>query len=382
MAMICINKKCGRELDDNFLYCPYCGRKQVKERKKLFRTPNGYGSVIKLSERRRRPWAVRVTDKFIDGKQLYRYISYHETKTEAEKALAAEQICPTSPKANITLEQLYLEWKETPAFKGISKQTQDNYTSAYKHLKPLHKVIFTNLRTAHMQKVIDGATRKVNGEDVPLSYSSKSKIKLLLNLLYKYAMQNDITSKNYAEFIKIKRVDKKEKEIFTDLEIETLLKNDTVPYVDVILILIYTGMRISELLELTKFAVDFKNDTITGGLKTDAGRDRTIPIHPKIKGYLKSWYDKSNGILIFKNDHEPITPNYFRKFIYYPLLEQLNITRRTPHATRHTFATLLARNGADTNAIKNILGHTDYAFTSDTYTHVDVEFLKTAIEKI
>lgn len=106
--MICINKKCGMELDDSFLYCPYCGRKQAQERRKPIRMPNGYGSVIKLSGRRRRPWAVRVTDKFVDGKQLYRYISYHETKTEAEKALAAEQICPTSPKGQYNIRAIVL----------------------------------------------------------------------------------------------------------------------------------------------------------------------------------------------------------------------------------------------------------------------------------
>jgi integrase len=78
----------------------------------------------------------------------------------------------------------------------------------------------------------------------------------------------------------------------------------------------------------------------------------------------------------------PITPNYYRKFIYYPILEQLGMERKTPHTTRHTCATLMARSGVDTNAIKMILGHTDYAFTADTYTHADVDFLKNEFAKV
>ncbi len=380
----CINKKCARELAPDFMFCPYCGRKQEQEPRKTLRSPNGYGSVIKLSGRRRKPWAVRMTDYMVDGKQKYKYVGYYETKTEAMQALAQEQICPSVPKSDILFSELYDEWKLTPAFTRISKATQDNYTAAYKHLKPFHNKRFNDIRTSHMQKVIDEAVTVAGkrGEEKPLSSSSKTKIKLLLNLLYKYAMQNDICNKNYAEFVKVTRGDKKKKDIFTDLEIKTLENNDHIEFVDTILILIYSGMRISEMLDLSKFSINWENDTITGGLKTDAGKDRVIPIHPKIKKYLKHWYDHSDGILFFKNDHEPISADYYRKRIYYPLLERLNIQRKTPHTTRHTCATLLSMAGADTLAIEQILGHTDYAFTADTYTHVDVSFLRQAMNKI
>ncbi len=74
--------------------------------------------------------------------------------------------------------------------------------------------------------------------------------------------------------------------------------------------------------------------------------------------------------------------NIAEKNIYRPLLERLNIPYKTIHCTRHTTATLLAEGGADMNAIKQILGHSSYAFTADTYTHVDVEFLKNEINKL
>ena len=371
--MLCI--KCKKEIDDDSIYCKYCGRKQGKQERKRLKNPNGYGSVIKLSGRRKKPYAVRVTDGIVDGKQIYRYVSYHTTKTEAEKALAKEQIAPSSPKSNMTLSEIYEEWITTPAFTQLSKQTQDNYRAAYAHLKPIHAKKFTDIRVVHMQVIIDALDR---------SKSTKQKIKLLLGLLYKYAMQNDICNKNYAEFIRLEREEKKEKEIFTAEEIETLWNNINVPFVDTILILMYTGLRINEMLTLEKESVSLEDNTITGGLKTDAGKDRSVPIHSKILPIIKKWYSSAipGGSLIFRDDNKKISPDYYRKYIYYKILDDLNIKRRVPHTTRHTCATMLAESGADPLAIKQILGHSDYAFTADTYTHANTDFLVKEIQKI
>nr|DAL13767.1 MAG TPA_asm: Integrase [Caudoviricetes sp.] len=366
-------KKCKKTIEDDSIYCRFCGKKQISEPKKELKKPNGYGSVIKLGGRRKKPWAVRVTDAIVDGKQIFRYISYHETKTEALKALALEQICPTSPKANITLNELFDEWTETAKFKNISKQTRDNYTAAYKHLNSIKNVKFTDLRTSHFQKIIDELDR---------SKSTKSKIKILISLLYKYAMQNDICNKNYADFILLDKEERQEKEIFTDIEIQKFWDNESMPYVDTILIMIYSGMRISEMLELTKFNIDFDNNTITGGLKTDAGKNRIIPIHPKILRFIKKYYENATDKLFIKDDGMPLLTNYYRKYIYYPILEKLELPKRTPHCCRHTFATLMSRNHVDTLAIQQIIGHSDYAFTADVYTHSDIAFLKEAINKI
>lgn len=381
--MQCI--KCKKEIPEGSIYCMFCGKKQAQTERqaKPLKNPNGYGSVIKLSGRRRRPWAVRVTDGFDGKKQIYRYIGYYETLTAAREALAKEQIFPTSPKANITFAELYSEWLDTPAFKDISKQTQDNYTAAYKHLVSLHKVKFTDLRAKHYQKVIDSLER---------SDSTKSKIKAFCGLLYKYAMENDISDKNHAAFIKLRPKTKVEREIFTKDEIRLLEQNTAyVKYADTILVLIYTGLRIGELLELKRGSVDLENKTITGGLKTDAGRDRTVPISDKIYDYIKKWCARCNSsedYIFTRDDGSRITPDYYRKHIFYDVLQKLGILsgdedkRLTPHSTRHTCATLLAASGADTNSIKLILGHTDYAFTADVYTHTDVSKLQNAINKI
>lgn len=366
-------RKCKKTIEDGSLFCNFCGRKQVSEPRKELKKPNGYGSVIKLSGRRKKPWAVRVTDCIIDGKQFFRYISYHETKSEALKALAAEQICPTPPKSKITLAELFEEWKDTPNYKNISRSTQDNYNSSYKHISSLAGAKFTDLRTSHFQKVIDNLER---------SKSTKAKIKVLIGLLYKYAMQNDICNKNYGEFILLEKEEKKEKETFTDIEVAKLWQNTSIPYLDTILIMIYTGMRISEMLKLTRFNIDFKNNTIKGGLKSDAGKNRIIPIHPKILPFIKKYYNNATDILFTKENGTSISSNYYRNEIYYPILEEIGVARHTPHCCRHTFASMMSKKHADTLAIQKLIGHSDYAFTANVYTHTDVDYLTEAINKI
>lgn len=365
-------KKCKKIIDDGDIYCRYCGRKQIAEKRRT-KNQNGFGGIVKLSGNLRKPYAVRVTDGIVEGKQIRRYVSYHETLAEAKKALAMEQVNPTPPKASLTFEEIYNEWKETPAFKNISKQTQDNYTAAFKHLKPLHNMKFKEIRTGNIQAIIDSMEK---------SHSTKQKTKLLCGRLYDYAMENDIINKKYSDFVKLEREEKKEKTVFTADEIAILENNIAENGADIILILIYTGMRINELLTLKKSDIDLKSRTITGGLKTDAGKNRTVPIHEKIYDYIVKHYFNGHDDLFVRDSGEKLTANYFRKYIYYPLLDKLNIEKKNIHCTRHTCASILAENGADTLAIKNILGHTDYAFTADTYTHTDVEYLKKEMAKV
>lgn len=354
----------------------------------IMRRENNTGTVYKLSGKRRNPWIARICIGYDEGgNRKWQTIGYFRTKAEGSMALAKYAISPTSPKANIKFSELFKEWKSV-YYGNISKQLADNYNASYEHLKLLHNMKFNDIRTAHMQNIIDGITvqnkseKKAGCPPHPASKSTKQKAKILCGLLYKYAMQNDICHKNYAEFIRIEREEKKEKQIFSDLEIKVLFNNEVNPYAQMVLILIYTGLRIQELLNLTIFDVDLNAGIIHGGLKTDSGKNRIVPIHPKILSYMVSWCQDKDGAIFVREDGTLITQNYFRRSIYYPLLEKLGINRKTPHSTRHTCATLLARQGADTLAIQQILGHKDYAFTADTYTHTDIIHLKEAIARI
>ena len=136
------------------------------------------------------------------------------------------------------------------------------------------------------------------------------------------------------------------------------------------------------MLELTRFNVDLKNGIITGGLKTEAGKNRIIPIHPKIIPFIQKWYTKNGETLICRENGKKISSRYHREKYYYPALEHLKIKRLTPHACRHTFGSLMGRANADPKHIQEIIGHSSYAFTKDKYTHPYIEELKKAIRKI
>ena len=106
------------------------------------------------------------------------------------------------------------------------------------------------------------------------------KLKTLFIQLYKYAIENDITGKNYAQFVDAgQETTSIERKPFTRDEIETLWKNIDVPYVDSILIMIYSGMHVGEMLEMKTENIDER--IMNGGLKSKAGKDRSIPIHEK-----------------------------------------------------------------------------------------------------
>ncbi len=352
-----------------------------KKKNQKVQRANGMGTVYKLSGNRRRPWIARATvgwemDKEgLKAKQLYQTLGYFETEEAANKALMEHQVNPIPLKANITLGELYEEWSNIK-FKTIKKSTADNYRAAWNYLSRHAKILFRELRTAHFQIIINDLHQDSK------SKSTMQKIKVLVGLLYSYAMENDIINKDYAEFITIPKTHKSEKEIFNDLEIQKLFNNTELPWVDTILIMIYSGMRISEMLGLTRFNVDLETGIMRAGVKTEAGIDRIIPIHPKIYPFIKKWYEKGGDYLICGENGNGINPDNYRKRYYFPCLEKLDIRRLTPHSCRHTFASMMAKAGANTKYIQEIIGHEDYALTANVYTHTEVKELKKAIEMI
>lgn len=331
------------------------------------RNPNGYGSVYKLSGKRRRPFIACITSGWgVDGEQRRTIIGYYETRKDAMIGLMEYWKGGVRQRSSMTLEMVYNEWSNVK-FDNISASTIGQYKAAFQKLNPLWRARFVDLRTAHFQKVI-------NDNQKLFKKGTLEKIKLLAGLLYEYAIQNDMVTKNYAKYIELPKEDKHEKVIFNDLEIHRLWENIDKPFVDTVLILIYTGMRVGEMLKLTAFDIDMDNQIITGGLKTDAGKNRVIPIHSKILPLIEKRVSESP---------RPFPYSYSKyKSCFDQLMKELDMTDKTPHSTRHTFATLMARGGADTKALQKIIGHANYSTTADIYTHLDVDDLKKAISSI
>lgn len=150
---------------------------------------------------------------------------------------------------------------------------------------------------------------------------------------------------------------------------------------DTILIMIFTGLRIGELLILKPDYIDLNNRTITGGIKTDAGKNRIIPINHKIMPFIENRLSQNNEYLVINDLGGKMKyDNYYREK-FQPIMEQLNMKHK-PHDCRHTFATLMSNSDANKTAIKKIIGHSSYVTTEKIYTHKDIEELRNAIDLI
>lgn len=347
------------------------------------KNPNGYGTVRKLSGNRRRPWVALAPERQVPGQISPRreVIGYFEKREDAMSALGAWNKIPNplpSDKAKMTLEELYKEYKVTRRYKNLSKQTKNCYIAAWAYFDAYKKSRVRDLRTAHFQAVIDAALS--SGK----SQSTAQKIKVLAGILCDYAVQTDIIDKNYAQFTSLPRAEKSEKRVFTDIDLQKLetAAANGIMYSDLILLMCYTGWRINEFLTLTRFAYNAQNKTLTGGSKTEAGKNRVVPVPPKVQPYLDKWLALGGDTIICRQKGDaliPLSASYFRRNWFYPTLAQLGIDEElTPHATRHTYASMLHKAGADKWDIQRLMGHSSAEVTNNVYTHVDLEQLKKA----
>lgn len=337
---------------------------------------NGNGSVSKLSGIRRKPYIARVTLGWDEstGRQIRKTIGTYVTQKEAQKALIDYLDNPYDlDLSNILFKDVYEKWSRLK-YPKVSHSAILGYQSAYNNVEKLHNMKIKDIKARHLQEAIDNCSK---------GQATKKKIKFLFGQMFAYAMQNDIITKDYSEFVDIgKASEESKREPFSNKEIELLWKHiDDIEFIDTILIMIYSGFRIGELLELETKNIDLVNMTMTGGLKTEAGKNRLVPIHPKILPLIEKRYNKDNQYLIinFKGKKMKYDNYYKEKFI--PIMEQLNMKHR-PHDCRHTFATLLSNANANATAIKKMIGHESYATTEKIYTHKDIEELRKNVELI
>lgn len=343
------------------------------------RLPNGYGSVYKLSGNRRKPWIARKTIEYytavVDGKEVpkqrYKTIGYYETQAEALQALANYNSNPYDIDASkVTFKELYEKWSAAKYEKIVDSR---GYIAAYKIAEPIYNIRFVDIRADHMQDVIDNCGK---------NYPTLKNVKILFGQLYKYAMKNDIVSKDYSSFVEIGKANTESKRTpFTKKEIEKLFESvGRYDDVESILIMIYTGLRPGELIKIKISDINLEDKYIVGGIKTDAGKDRLIPINNKIMPFISAAKNSGNKYLLQGGTGKPFSyDKYLDHFVI--AMNQLGMKHK-PHDCRHTFATLMSNAGADTVSLQKIIGHASYNTTANTYTHKDIEQLKKAIDLI
>lgn len=363
--------------------------------------PNGYGSVHKLSGKRRNPWRVRKTDgwmwidkntkKEIQPKtreelehakrvQKYVIVGYYATQKEALQALADYNKDPYDLHLDkITFGELYERWSDEH-FPTVSDSNCKGYKASFKLCDGIKGMNIHDIKLDHLQKVVDES-----GKNSP----TLRKLKVMFGLVYDYAVKHEVVDgqkRDMVRYVDIKKAGNPNaynRKPFNKTQIKRVWSGkDSNEYMPVVLLLIYTGVRIGELLDLKKEDVHLEERWFfVRESKTESGI-REVPIAEKIVPFFEYWMNKNDCEYLLS------TPdgNHFGYRNYYdsywtPLMESLHIEHR-PHDTRHTCVSLLTEAGVDERIIKKIVGHKGQGVTQTVYTHIDLPIKLDAINKI
>ena len=348
------------------------------------RLPNSYGSVYKLSGNRRKPWAVRKTvgwelnHKTMRSKPIYHFVGYYESRKEALQALAQYNENPYEWDINsITFEEVYKKWSYTH-YDAI--KYPNTYKAAYALCSRIKKMKFADIKLSHLQHIID-----TSGKNKPTLLNLKN----LFSLMWKYAVMHEIITPDKRELIKYldlrnaKNPNMRIRKPFTKTDIQTLWDNEASDcYISVVLILIYTGLRIGELLSLKKEDIHLDERWFyIKEAKTTAGV-REVPIAEKLVPFFEYWLSRDCKYLICSPDNKRLQYRNYYDLYWTLTLEKLSLTDYTPHCTRHTCISLLTEAEVDERIIQQIVGHKGENVTRVVYTHVDLPKKLEAINRI
>lgn len=347
-------------------------------RKNNIKMPNGFGSIQKLSGKRRKPWRARKTKGWeIVGpeqgtvKQTYVNVGTFETYQEALAALVKFNENPYDLVADsMTFEDVMDKWCDM-AERKYSSGTYSNYYYALKRLpESFKKAKIKKLRTSDIETALWETAKTKHALQTVL---------IPIKHIFDYALKHELCEKNFAELVDVEPLIKEDtqkvtRKPLTLQEIDAILKSSD-PEAAIIRIGIYTGMRPTELITLRREHIDITNWTICHGIKTAAGKGRTIPIHKDIRPLIKSLVlDKKD--YIFEKGSRHVSYHQLRYFV------QKILPGHTPHDLRHTFITQWRSVlNLDENIGYAIFGHSTGHVSEDVYTHRSVEQLAAEMEK-
>ena len=356
----------------------------TKRKKKRMRLPAGIGSVHKVDgKNRRKPYRARVQShiEFDEVKQKavrkYIILGYYETEADAIEALFEYRKNPyTLDAATYTFADVFKMWSEKK-YPSLTISGQRGYNSAFKNSTPLHNMKMKDIRATHLDHVM---------QNIEGGRQLQARLKTFWGLLFKYALEYDIIQKNYADFVKTRDKD-------TGTTRTAISKEDRIKLWEeadngnldakIALIYIYTGMRPSELLEIPKANVDLQSRIMVGGKKTEAGKDRRIPIHTCILPFVEELMQQEGEMLIMREVYgklKSVPYMFYAQYRWTELMKKLGM-EYTMHYTRHTCATMMREANIAEDLRKLILGHRNADITN-RYTHHPDEMLVEAIEAL
>ncbi len=358
LVMNCV--KCGAEIPENSNFCNICGAKQVSLARGTKKRGNGQGTVYK----RGNTWTAQVTLGYYmqDGKKKRKTAQKYGFKTKKE-ALAYMQTLYNIPEKQKTITMSELWELFQCDLNALTPNSRAAYRTAWRKIeKAVAYRTIDSFTVSELQELIDTTAP---------TYNTRKEIKTLLSQLYKIAIRDDYVDKNRTEYVKLPSHKVAERQIFTADEINTLwidFKAACSPITAGLIVMLYTGIRPGELLKISIENVHLDEHYMTGGIKTEKGKNRKIIIPDKIIPVMEYLISNSKkGRLLY----------YSRRNDYYDawneLQARLNLRKElSPYCCRHTYITNLTALKVSPAMLQELVGHEDYD-TTLIYTHLSVE---------
>ena len=362
--------------------------------------------------------------------KLLQPVAYFKTYNDAYKALMEYNKCPYDLTQILTMQELYERWIDEYT-KKVCNGNITSTNSAWKYANDLYDMPVRTVRISHIKNtLLNGTFVDRRGITHHTTHHIQLTLKKIFNQMFDYAVEYEMTDKNYARMFNLPEPSAEEKATekyphfsFSDRELEILWgAAGTNIYIDIILIQCYSGWRASELIKLELSKVNLEEQTFRGGSKTNAGKDRIVPIHHLIYPLVEKHYREAkrlNSPRLFniqtfvEGDFSyPLVEKHYREakrlnsprlfniqtfvegdfsFIYYELyarqfkviINRLALDpRHHTHDCRKTFVTMAKRANVDEYAIKRIIGHQIADLTERVYTDRSIDWLRSEIEKI
>lgn len=400
------------------------------------RRRNGTGTVVFLGKGRYKPYAPRLlVGKDESGKPIYFDIDTFEAELDALVCLenwnknpyplkidrakydritiftcfpGTDNPYPLVPvdskkssihrkdKTHYTFKQVFEEMQKAlfPDEEEIKKELEEhikpenkyayhnsrNMLTAYHNSVGLYDIIYRELRTSDFQKYM-----KESGK-------TPSAIKQMVQLyknMDKYAFQEDIIDKCYAQHInKTKSTSQSPRKPFTYEQIEYLWninpedKQEEIVK-DILLLANYTGCRAEELCFIYTKNIHLDDNYFVGGLKTDNGINREIPIHPLVKYIFEKYYDPKNEFLFMKANGKRLFYADYNNYYNNKFIKKHEFIKgKTAHCGRHGLETELKKLNVKSPIVNSILGHKNGNVGDDVYNDITIEEKLEAIKMV
>lgn len=348
------------------------------------RREKGAGTISKMSGNRVKPYIVRVPDGYCTnettGKQRTKYktIGYARTQKEG-KSMLNDYFKKGRFYSDITFAEvhdLFKKWK----YPLISTSLQNAHDNAFKNCEEMHETIFTDIDLEMLQELVDSCHK---------NYPTLRKLKSYLKQMYQYAIMNNLCKKNYAMGINIIQyarnyVPIKERNKISKKDLNIIWQKSSMAYYQMILFMIYTGVRVGEMLELKKENVNLAEKYFDVIESKSINGIRRVPIADVIFSFVEDWYYKNDDCeyLFFTEKGERFKYRNYYDSYFVPLMNDCGFLY-TPHWCRHTFLTMMKECKADPIITKKIAGHKYSAsLTERVYIHLDVEVMLQEVNKI